>query len=143
MTELTPARLLEVTAADMLRVAAAASAGPWKVHTAATGIRADIPYAFVVRPNRPGEPETVSGFSAVAERHNGGTVADVEHIAAWQPDVAQAVAAWLLAEARAYGARRPTDQQKLIDVGPCGPLKVAICRAWWASRGLGPEDTTR
>jgi hypothetical protein len=58
-----------------LEVARAAAAGPWTVHAARTGIRSSTPYAWVLRPDG----------AAVAERYNGGTLADIEHIALHDP----------------------------------------------------------
>lgn len=68
---------------DAIRARAdAATEGPWVVHTAGTGIRGhlgqpDNPYAWVRGP---------SGLP-IAERHNGGTVADMEFAAAARTDV--------------------------------------------------------
>lgn len=73
MTDLHAQLLAEVQ--RRLDIARAAAAGPWSIHTAGTGIRSSTPYAWVLRPD--GAP--------IAERHNGGTVADVEHIALHDP----------------------------------------------------------
>jgi hypothetical protein len=55
----------------------AATKGPWTVRAADTGIRSSTPYAWVLGP----------GGAPVAERHNGGTLADTEFIAHARTDV--------------------------------------------------------
>lgn len=75
-------------AADKLdAVLAEATSAPWLVRVASTGIRSSEPYAWVIAP--------AVGGMAIAERHNGGTVADMRYIAAMNPDVGRALAALL------------------------------------------------
>jgi len=57
--------------------AEAATEGPWTVRAADTGIRSSNPYAWVLGP----------GDVPIAERHNGGTLADIDFIAAARSDV--------------------------------------------------------
>jgi hypothetical protein len=133
----TPAQLLEVTAADMRAVAGAATEGGWVRSWTGAVEGAEIPGY-----SQPYRPSVVDGFLD-GDEWRGADDGDLTHITAWDPDVARAVAAWLDAEAAAYGKHRPKAQGQLVDVGPCGPLKLALCRAWWASRDLDPEAVTR
>jgi hypothetical protein len=125
MADLTPAELLAATAADMREVAGAATFAPWLA-------RPRIMFGGY----QDGDSIEATGGVDVADR---AAAEDASHIAAWDPEMARAVADWLDAEARAYGRYRLAGQQKIIDIGPCGPLKLAICHAWWASRGMAPK----
>jgi hypothetical protein len=58
-----------------LALAQAATEGPWQVLVRSTGIRSSDPYTFLRRPDS----------AIIAERHNGGTITDMNHIAANDP----------------------------------------------------------
>ncbi|OZC62752.1 hypothetical protein CH276_14120 [Rhodococcus sp. 06-470-2] len=64
----------------------AATEGPWGTRVADTGIRSSYPYAWVTKQR--GEIAT-----AIVERHQGGTVEDVEFIAHAREDIPALLAA--------------------------------------------------
>ena len=63
-----------------LAVARSATPGPWRIHTAGTGIRGSVPYAWVTDTPK-GQPQ----INPIVERHHGGTVTDMAHIALHDP----------------------------------------------------------
>lgn len=134
MVDLTPAQLLAATAADMRAVADALDDAkrPWYVE------------------NPGGYPQSIRSVGVVY------LIADAldqppyvptsQYIAAWDPTVTAAVVAMI----DGVAARHPTVVLAGGALwcngcnGPakegCPPLReaVALCRAWWASRGVDP-----
>lgn len=129
MADLTPAELLAATAADMCRVADGTTPGPWLARP-------------VVVFGGYEDGAEIEGFGGllVADRASAG---DACHIAAWDPDMARAVAAWLEAKAARYGQYDAEEQARIVETGTgtLAPM-LAVCAAWWASRGVEPGAAT-
>jgi len=125
VADLTPAQLLAATAADMRQVADACTPGPWRYNPAkAWHSPQDLPL------RRHGEEfvgagplDATIGVASTGPADEPQGMADALHIAAWDPDMARAVAAWLETPAAKYGG---------------GAAALEVCRAWWASRGVEP-----
>jgi hypothetical protein len=123
--DLAPAELLAATAADMRAVADAigpGAAGQWTANLEAgdgycTVESADYSHSFGAH------------MQVVAE-----------HVAAWDPTMARAVADWL--DAVLVGHHQPPES---CDTVPCRELERAlpVCEAWWASRYRDPEAAGR
>lgn len=167
---MTPAQLLAATAADMRKVAEAATDGPWFFNGYCGVYSKPLSDAYDpwMEPlvdaghelRRRGDCracESTNGCEhaeadytrdpAVAwvPPHHGDTAvgrraADAVHIAAWSPTIVRVIADWLDAEADSYGWYRPADQREIVEAGPCGLQKLAICEAWWKSRGMEPKE---
>lgn len=135
---MTPAQLLAATAADIRRVAGRASAPPWLSDPTGTVVSAgDIPPGEYMLPtDGPMEVAECYRNEVIDERGN-----NALHIAAWDPDMARAVADWLDTEAAEYADLDPSAQQFIFDAGAGDPAPAAVaCRAWWKSRGIEPKE---
>jgi hypothetical protein len=124
---MTPAALLAATAVDMRQLAEAATDGPWRAEYSGTTGNVVIP----------ADAESTLEFVARTQLLN--AYFDAEHIAAWDPDMARAVANWLDAKATKYGAYAPWAQDEMVatGTGTLAPM-LKVCAAWWKSRGREP-----
>lgn len=112
---MTPAQLLAATAADMRKVADTAHGDNWSRDEQLCVVHAD------------------GGFICQT------SVNDLDHIAAWDPDMARAIADWLDAKAVRY-ADRAWAMRLLNDIAAgSSPPMLRVCDAWWKSRGIDPQ----
>jgi hypothetical protein len=129
MADLTPAQLLAATATDMRALAdsPATAAAPWSARFGEIHDRAGLHIA---------EIDTVTHAGALGDQRNRSTV---EHVAAWDPDMARAVADWLDAKAVRYSDRAWATRLLGDIAAGASPPMLRVCDAWWASRGLEPQ----
>lgn len=177
---MTPAELLAATAADMRKVAEAASDAPWFYNTYSAVFSGPLTQTYDAwldpivdaghsverygacvtcgdwreQPSgrSPGlgdgcqhfaedyrrEPLVAKVLASAGDTAHGRHEADAEHIAAWNPDVTQWVAAWLDEEAYRYA--KPDNAWQVpfhVNQGIELPM-LKICEAWWKSRGREP-----
>lgn len=131
MPDLTPSELLAATAADMRALADAASDAPWSAGYWHEG-------EFLYQYGNYGWYVTGPCGSPEVEDSEQGK-ADVQHIAAWDPDMARAIADWLDAKAVRY-ADRAWAMRLLNDIAAgSSPPMLRVCDAWWKSRGIDPQ----
>lgn len=116
---MTPSQLLAATAADMRKVAVSATLGTAYAWTADNDI--------VLRLDGSMWADT-----------KGSAVAD--HIAAWDPDMARAVADWLDVKADKYSASDTSAKLERDLASGSRPPMLRVCDAWWKSRGMEPKE---